>query len=133
MPYIKTFDRDQMMICSWNSFVASDSTARIIDVFVNSLSMDEYVVKAVAPEGRPSYDPKEVFKLYIYGYKNAIRSSRKLAKACEVSIEVKWLMGGVEPDFRTISNFRKINIKALKAIFHEFNHRLSGEVGVQLS
>lgn len=128
MPYIKTFDRDQMMMCSWDSFVAPDSTARIIDAFVNSLNMDEYGVKAVALEGRPSYAPKGMFKLYIYGYKNAIRSSRKLAKACEVNIEVKWLMGGVEPDFRTISDFRKINIKALKAIFHEFNRRLSGEV-----
>ena len=82
MPYIKTFDRDQMMMCSWDSFVAPDSTARIIDAFVNSLNMDEYGVKAVALEGRPSYAPKGMFKLYIYGYKNAIRSSRKLAKAC---------------------------------------------------
>ncbi len=128
MPYIKTFDRDQMMFCSWDSFVAPESTARIIDAFVNSLALDKYGVKGVAVEGRPSYDPKGLFKLYIYGYKNSIRSSRKLSKACEVNIEVKWLMGGVEPDFRTISDFRKINVKALKAIFHEFNRRLSGEV-----
>ena len=128
MPYIKTFDRDQMMFCSWDSFVAPDSTVRIIDAFVNSLDLDQYGVKAVAIEGRPSYDPKGLFKLYIYGYKNSIRSSRKLAKACEVNIEVKWLMGGVEPDFRTIADFRKINIKTLKAIFQQFNRRLSGEV-----
>ncbi len=128
MPYIKTFDRNQMMLCTWDSFVAPESTARIIDAFVNSLAMDKYGVRAVAVEGRPSYEPKGLFKLYIYGYKNSIRSSRKLAKACEVNIEVKWLMGGVEPDFRTISDFRKINIKALKVIFHEFNRRLSGEV-----
>lgn len=128
MPYIKTFDRDQMMFCSWDSFVAPESTARIIDAFVNSLDLEQYGVKTVAVEGRPSYEPKGMFKLYIYGYKNSIRSSRKLARACEVNIEVKWLMGGVEPDFRTISDFRKINIKALKAIFHEFNRRLSGEV-----
>lgn len=128
MPYIKTFDRDQMMVCSWDSFVDPESTARIIDAFVNSLDLEKYGVKAVAVEGRPSYEPKGMFKLYIYGYKNSIRSSRKLARACEVNIEVKWLMGGVEPDFRTISDFRKINIKALKAIFHEFNRRLSDEV-----
>lgn len=128
MPYIKTFDRDQMMLCSWDSFVDPESTARIIDAFVNSLDLEKYGVKAVAVEGRPSYEPKGMFKLYIYGYKNSIRSSRKLARACEVNIEVKWLMGGAEPDFRTISDFRKINIKALKGIFHEFNRRLSGEV-----
>lgn len=128
MPYIKTFDRNQMMLCSWDSFVAPESTARLIDVFVNSLDLEMYGVKTVAMEGRPSYEPKGLFKLYIYGYKNSIRSSRRLARACEVNIEVKWLMGGVEPDFRTVSDFRKVNIKVLKAIFHEFNRRLAGEV-----
>lgn len=128
MPYIKTFDRNQMMLCSWDSFVAPESTARLIDAFVNSLDLEMYGVKTVAMEGRPSYEPKGLFKLYIYGYKNSIRSSRRLARACEVNIEVKWLMGGVEPDFRTVSDFRKVNIKVLKAIFHEFNRRLAGEV-----
>lgn len=128
MPYIKTFDRDQMMFCSWDSFVAPESTARIIDAFVDSLDLSSLDVKAPAAEGRPSYDPRGLYKLYVYGYRNSIRSSRKLAKACEVNIEVKWLMGGVEPDFRTISDFRKDNIKSLKKIFKEFNKRLSGEV-----
>ena len=105
MPYIKTFDRNQMMLCSWDSFVAPESTARLIDAFVNSLDLEMYGVKTVAMEGRPSYEPKGLFKLYIYGYKNSIRSSRRLARACEVNIEVKWLMGGVEPDFRTVSDF----------------------------
>ena len=68
MPYIKTFDRDQMMFCSWDSFVDPESTARIIDAFVNSLDLEKYGVKAVAVEGRPSYEPKGMFKLYIYGY-----------------------------------------------------------------
>lgn len=64
--------------------------------------MENYGANAVTIEGRPSYDLKGLFMLYICGYKNSIRSSRKLAKACEVNIEVKWLMGGVEPDLRTI-------------------------------
>ena len=128
MPYIKTFDRDQMMFCSWDSFVDLESDARIIDAFVNSLDLEPLGIKAAAVEGRPAYDPRGLFKLYIYGYKNSIRSSRKLAKACEVNIEVKWLMGGVEPDFRTIADFRKVNAKVLKAIFYEFNRRIADEV-----
>lgn len=128
MPYVKTFDRNQMMLCSMDSLVDPKSTARLIDAFVNSLNMKDYDVKEAAKEGRPLYDPKGLFKLYIYGCRNEIRSSRKLQRACEVNLEVMWLMGGARPDFRTISDFRKDNIDSLKKLFHEFNRRLSGAV-----
>ena len=128
MPYVKTFDRNQMMFCSLDSLIDQKSMARLIDAFVNSLNMKDYDVKEAAKEGRPSYDPKGLFKLYIYGCRNGIRSSRKLQRACEVNLEVIWLMGGAKPDFRTISDFRKDNIDSLKKIFHEFNRRLSGAV-----
>ena len=128
MPYIKTFDRDQMMFCSWDSFVDEHSIARIIDAFVNSLNLADYGVKEVAVEGRPAYDPKGLYKLFIYGNRKGIRSSRKLQESCAVNIEVKWMLGGVEPDFRTISDFRKDNISSLKKIFHEFNRRISGAI-----
>lgn len=129
MPYIKTFDRTQMMFCSWDSFVDEQSIARIIDAFVNSLNLLDYGVKEAAVEGRPSYDPKGLYKLYIYGSRKGIRSSRKLQESCEVNIEVKWMLGGVEPDFRTIVGFRKDNIDSLRKIFHEFNRCISGAVG----
>lgn len=128
MPYVETFDRTQMMLCSWDSFVAPDSTARLIDAFVESLDLSKYGVKQAAEEGRPGYDPRGLFKLYLYGNCNEIRSSRKLARSCAVNIEVKWLMGGVEPDFRTISDFRKAHVEDMKKLFHEFNRRLSGAV-----
>ena len=54
-------------------------------------------------------------KLYIYGSRKEIRSSRKLAESCKVNLEVKWLMGGAEPDFRTISDFRKDNIESMES------------------
>lgn len=128
MPYVKTRDRNQMMFCSMDSFVDPESTARLIDAFVNSLDLQKYGVKEAAKEGRPPYDPKGLLKLYIYGCRNEIRSSRKLQRACEVNIEVIWLMGGAKPDFRTISDFRKDNIDVLKELFHEFNRRLAGAV-----
>ena len=105
-----------------------DSTARLIDAFVNSLDLSDYGVKEMAREGRPPYDPKSLYKLYIYGSDNGIKSSRKLAKSCKVNVEVRWMLGGVEPDFRTIADFRKDNIDSLKKIFNEFNRRLSGAV-----
>lgn len=128
MPYVQTFDRTQMMMCSWDSFVSPESIARLIDAFVNSLELAKYGVKEAAGEGRPPYDPRGLYKLYIYGNRKGIRSSRKLAESCRVNLEVKWLMGGAEPDFRTISDFRKDNIDSLKEIFHEFNRRISGAV-----
>lgn len=128
MPYVSGFDRDQLMCCSWDAFVDKESIARIIDAFVNHLDIGKYSVKPVAAEGRPSYDPKSLYKIYIYGSRKGIRSSRKLAESCKVNLEVKWMIGGVEPDFRTIADFRKNNIDSLKEIFYEFNRRISGAV-----
>lgn len=95
------------MYCSWDSFVDEESIARIIDAFINSLDVNRYGVKSVSVEGRPAYDPKSLYKLYIYGSRKGIRFSRKLAESCRVNLEVKWMFGDVEPDFRTISDFRK--------------------------
>lgn len=120
------------MYCSWDAFVDKESIARIIDAFVNHLDIEKYGVKPVAAEGRPSYDPKSLYKVYIYGSRKGIRSSRKLAESCKVNLEVKWMTGGVEPDFRTIADFRKNNIDSLKEIFHEFNRRISSAVNGDL-
>lgn len=128
MPYVSGFDRDQLMCCSWDAFVYEESIARIIDAFVEHLDIKKFGVKAVTVEGRPSYDPKSLYKLYIYASRKGICSSRKLAESCRVNLEVKWMTGGVEPDFRTIADFRKNNIDSLKEIFHEFNRRISGAV-----
>lgn len=128
MPYISGFDREQLMYCSWDALVEEESIARLIDAFVNSLDLEKYGVKAASVEGRPPYDPRSFYKLYIYGSRKGIRSSRKLVESCRVNLEVKWMLGGVEPDFRTVSDFRKNNIDSLKGIFYEFNHRISRAV-----
>lgn len=128
MHYVEAFDRNQMMMTTWDSMVDPESTARLIDAFVNSLNIADYGVKEMAPEGRPPYDPKSLLKLYIYGSDSGIKSSRRLAKSCKVNVEVKWMTGGIEPDYRTIADFRKDNIDSLKKIFREFNKRLSGAV-----
>lgn len=130
MPYIEKQDRDQLMMCSLSSFVDEQSTARLIDVFVDSLNLEVMGFTKVKPsfEGRPCYDPQSLLKLYLYGYKNDIRSSRKLANACKTNLEIRWMISGLEPDFRTISDFRKSNAAQLKKVFNEFTLRLSGVV-----
>lgn len=127
MPHIQEMDRNQMMMCSLDSLVDQESIARVIDAFVEGLDMKKMGFEKVeaAPEGRPGYASRSMLKLYLYGNEKTVRSSRRLNEACRLNVEVKWLMGGLEPDFRTISDFRKSNIDCLKRVFHEFNRRLS--------
>ena len=75
-------------------------------------------------EGRPSYDPRAMLKLYVYGNCNQIRSSRRLERACETNVEVMWLVEGVRPDFRTIARFRRENATRLKGVFREFGRAI---------
>ena len=70
--------------------------------------------------GRPSYDPYDLLKLFVYGYLNQVRSSRKLERECHRNLEVVWMMKKLTPDFKTISNFRKENIDCIKSVFKEF-------------
>jgi len=127
MPYIQTQDRNQIMMCSLDSFVEPESIARVIDAFVDLLNLEDMDFEKAVPafEGRPGYNPRAMLKLYLYGGQKSVRSSRKLAESCKINIEVKWLMEGLEPDFRTISDFRKDNIDCLKKVFHVFNQKLS--------
>ncbi|MFB6306835.1 MAG: transposase [Flavobacteriales bacterium] len=91
---------------------------RLIDTFVDSLSIDEYGFKTrFVSNGRPAYHPSDLLKLFIYGYMNRIRSFRSLERECGRNIEMMWLLKGLSPDHNTIANFRKDNPKAIKIVF----------------
>lgn len=128
MGYIQGVDRNQARIVTLDSMVAADSHARLIDAFVDSLGMAGLGFAAPAAEGRPGFDPRSMLKLYVWGYRRGVRSSRRLAAACRENVEAMWLVSGVRPDFRTVSDFRKDHAAALKEVFHEFNRRLAGAV-----
>lgn len=130
MRYVKGIDRNQVMMCTLDSFVDDESDARLIDAFVENLDLEALNItkSKAASEGRPAYDPRSMLKLYIYGAEHGIRSSRKLAEACRLNLEVKWMISGVTPDFRTISDFRKSNISSIKEILHDFNSRIAKAV-----
>jgi transposase len=104
-------------------YIGPENPVRIFDAFVDTLDMKHcrFVRPIAAAEGRPGYDPKDLLKLYIYGYFNGIRSSRRLAKESQRNVELMWLLRKLTPDFRTISDFRKENKHALKEVFREFN------------
>lgn len=121
--YITGEARGQLVLFSESieERISEENAVRVIDMYVESIKLEELGFKRVKPKnkGTNMYNPKDILKLYIYGYKNGIRSSRKLARECEKNIEVIWLMKGLRPDFRTISEFRKENIKELKNVYKD--------------
>ena len=124
MGYKEKASRDQITLLpdSLEDYVGKDNPVRVIDAFVDSLDMVAlgFTKSIPAETGCPAYAPTDLLKLYVYGYYNRIRSSRKLMIECRRNIEVMWLMGKLMPDFRTISDFRKENAKLLKQVFKEF-------------
>jgi transposase len=106
-----------------DEYVTEENPVRFIDAFVGSLDLEQLGFKHSKLDGgagRPPYDPSDLLKLYIYGYLNQVRSSRRLEKACLSNVEVMWLMKKLAPDFKTISDFRKDNIECIKPVFKEF-------------
>ncbi|MDG6908258.1 MAG: IS1182 family transposase, partial [Nitrososphaerota archaeon] len=123
--YVKGQDRDQLILFpgSINEYIDEDNAVRVIDEFVDSLNLDELGFIHFEPKdlgGRPAYDPYDLLKLYLCGYLNGIRTSRKLARECKRNIELMWLLRKLTPDFRTISDFRKDNIDCIKRVFRKF-------------
>ncbi len=116
-------DRLQVQMLSIDSMVPSDHPIRVIDQFVEAGDDEKlgFVMKGQKTEGRPAYEIKSMIKLYMYGYINGIRSSRKLSKECNRNFELWWLMQELRPKHVTIANFRKENKSAFKELFRAFN------------
>jgi len=118
MKCIQGQDRSQITLfpdCI-EDYVGEDNPVRVIDAFVDSLNVAESDFCRTTPKdtGRPPYNPQDLLKLYVYGYFNKIRSSRKLMIEYTRNVELFYLLGKLTPDFRTIADFRKDNAKALK-------------------
>ncbi len=131
--YVEGENRNQLNILpiSLDEMVSDDNPVRVIDALVDSLDMTALDFKYAQPKefGRKPYNPKCMLKLYIYGYFNGIRTTRKLEKECKRNIEVMWLLDNLKPDDKTISNFRKDNKKAIAEVFKQFS-MLCNELGL---
>lgn len=125
MPYIKGIDRNQVQMFPelLDDLINEENPVRVIDAFIDSLGMVklEFTNSVCRGPGAPSYDPKDMAKLYLYGYMNGIRTSRKLERATYTNVEVMWLIKKLHPDFKTIADFRKQNKPQIKQLFKEFN------------
>jgi transposase len=124
MDYIRGVSRDQVMLFpdSVEDYITEDNAVRFVDAFVGSLDLGQMGFTRAQPAetGRPAYDPGDLMRLYLYGYLNRVRSSRMLERETKVNIEVMWLMGKLTPDFKTIADFRRDNLGAIKGVCREF-------------
>jgi len=124
MEYIKGTAREQIVLFpeALDEYITEDNPVQFIEAFVNSLDLNELQFKhgELNETGRPPYDPRDLLNLYIYGYLNGIRSSRKLEKETRRNVELMWLLRKLTPDFKTIADFRKDNKKAIKSVCKEF-------------
>lgn len=125
MAYKKGEDRHQRVLfpdCI-DEYVEADAPVRLFDAFVDQLDLEAMKFQRAVPNerGTSSYNPRDLLKIYIYGYFYQVRSSRKLARECKCNVEVMWLINKLSPDFRTISDFRKDNSVPIKKVFKEFN------------
>jgi transposase len=103
-------------------FITAENPVRFIDSFVDKLDLRALGFDKIqlAQTGRPPYQPGDLMKLYIYGYLNRVRSSRRLERETARNLEVRWLLHNLQPDHKTISDFRKDNWKAIQAVTRQF-------------
>ena len=131
--HVRGFHRYQQILLpdTVDDYVTADNPVRFIEAFVNRLKLASlgFTHTEMRETGRPSYDPADMLKLYLYGYLNQVRSSRRLEKECQRNLELIWLMRKLAPDHKTISDFRKNNVDRIKPVFHEL-HRLLVEMGL---
>lgn len=124
MRYIQGENRSQTALfpVSLDELIPDDHLVRVIEAYVSLLDFEQLGFDKARPNatGRPSYDPADLLKLYLYGYFQRIRSSRRLEAECQRNVEVMWLLGRLTPDFKTIADFRRDNSAAFTATCRAF-------------
>ena len=125
MAFITGIDRNQKIMFPEyvEDYVEEDNPIRVIDEYVETLNFIEmgFTKTTEIRPGAPGYHPSILMKLYLYGYANGIRSTRKLESEANRNIEVMWLLRRLKPDFKTIADFRKENRNNLVKVFKDFS------------
>src|SRR5207253_407170 len=117
MAYIRGEAREQttMFPATLDELIPVDHMCRVMEAFVGRLNMAKlgFVRAEPAETGRPGYDPRDLLKLYLYGYLRQVRSSRRLEAECQRNVEVMWLLGRLQPDYKSIAEFRRMHSQAV--------------------
>ena len=127
MEFIQGSNRQQSYFSSLEQQVGPANPVRLMDAFVDKLDLLQlgFTSTVHKTEGRPPYAPGVLLKLYLYGYLNKIRSSRKLEKECIRNIELQWLLQNLQPNYHTIADFRKLHAQPLQSMFKIYVQFLS--------
>lgn len=127
MQFIQGSSRHQTYFSTLEDQVCADNPVRLIDAFIDKLDLQKsgFSHTLHKSEGRPPYAPGVLLKLYLYGYLNKIRSSRKLEKECSRNIELQWLLQNLQPNYHTIADFRKLHAEGLQSMFKIYVQFLS--------
>ena len=131
MQFIQGNNRHQTYFTTPDDQVSADNAVRLMDAFIDKLDLQQlgFTGTVHKSEGRPPYAPGVLLKLYLYGYLNKIRSSRKLEKECSRNIELQWLLQGLQPNYHTIADFRKLHAQPLQNMFRLYVQFL-GDTGL---
>ena len=133
MAYIQGEARGQQALfpSTLEELIPPDHVCRVIEAFVGKLDMEELGFQRAEPAetGRPGYDPRDLLKLYLYGYLQQVRSSRRLEAECRRNVEVMWLLGRLMPDYKSIAEFRRVHRDGVTAAGAELV-RLARQVGL---
>jgi transposase len=117
-PYLP--DQDLLLPPSLREWVAEEHLVYFVSDVVDQLDLSAiHAVYGEEKRGQPPYDPRLMTKLLMYGYCTGVFSSRRIQKRLQEDIPFKVLAAGNEPDFRTISDFRKIHIGTLQGLFEQ--------------
>ena len=119
MQFILGHPRQQTYFATLEDQVAADNPVRLMDAFIDKLDLQQLGFSKTVHhrEGRPPYAPAVLLKLYLYGYLNKIRSSRKLERESSRNIELQWLLQNLTPNYHTIADFRKLHAQPLQLMF----------------
>lgn len=125
MAFITGIDRNQKIMFPEyvEDYIEEDNPVRVIDEYIETIDFSEmgFTKTRENRPGAPGYHPSSLMKLYLYGYLNGVRSSRKLKNEAKRNIEVIWLLRKLKPDFKTIADFRKENKNNLIKVFKDFS------------
>jgi len=113
-------EQDLLLPPSLRQWVAEEHLVYFVSDVVDQLDLSAmHAVYEKEKRGQPPYDPRLMTKLLVYGYCTGVFSSRRIQKRLQEDIPFKVLAAGNEPDFRTISDFRKIHIEILQNLFEQ--------------
>lgn len=122
--YITGESREQLDLLppSLDDLIPDEHLVRVIDLYVDSLDLDVLGFERARPAatGRPGYHPADMLRLYLYGYLQQIRSSRRLERECQRNVELMWLLNRLTPDFKTIAEFRRKHPSAFRQLCRHF-------------